>query len=217
MVEHTSARERGNRMLHESGYKTGGEVTMPKVKRVVKRAVKEHETQEHEGKHAKLRLKSGGRVKGEHVKDRPDRQRRADGGGIVEGRSRERDDHETNEPKARGGKVGKHAGKVVVNVVGGQGGNPMEAQMAHQQGLKDGIQIAAQHGAMPGGPAPMPHPMAAPPPPGAGGPPGMGAPPMPPRPPMPGGPGMPPPGGMMARGGAMHHRDERGRFSGGAV
>lgn len=72
---------RGAKMLRDSGYRSnGGKVTMPKVKRTVKKAIREHENAEHQGKHEKLKLKAGGKVEGKRPAHRPDR--RARGGAL---------------------------------------------------------------------------------------------------------------------------------------
>lgn len=155
--------DRAHKMLCNGGYKTGGDVTVGKVKKIAKRAVREHESHEHGGKHTKLKLKTGGHVKGEMAAERPDR--RARGG-------------------ATKGKIGS------VNIVIGKGGDEQEdqqkQQMAAKAGLQKGVQIGAQMAAQKmggaGGPppgGPMPPPGGPPPGPMAG--PGGPPPPMPPR------------------------------------
>lgn len=68
-MAHETARDRGHRMLREAGYASGGDVAQDK--RMVTKAIRQHETQEHGGKHSKLKLAKGGPV-----------QKRADGGAI---------------------------------------------------------------------------------------------------------------------------------------
>lgn len=67
--------ERGARMMRQAGYAGGGSVTAP-VKTAIKRAVREHETQEHGGKHSTIKLAGGGMVPGEPQRSRPDRKGR---------------------------------------------------------------------------------------------------------------------------------------------
>lgn len=199
-----SARERGGRMLRESGYETPSDKAAD-IHRITK-AIDQHDQQLHGGKKTRLHLgrKRGGSVPGEEPMERPDR-------------------------RARGGSTGKGKGKgkTVINIHagGGEQGNPQREMMAHQAGIQQGAALGARAAAArmapPGAGAPMAGgpprpPMAMPPP---GGAPGPGAPGMPPPGAMPPRPMMPPGGGgPMARGGAMmHRRDERGRFLGGAV
>ena len=73
-MEHESAEHRAHRMLRDGGYKGGGEVKV--AKRVVRKALREHENAEHGGKHEKLKLKAGGAVHGEQSEHRPDRRAR---------------------------------------------------------------------------------------------------------------------------------------------
>lgn len=220
--EHTEARDRGHRHLREAGYAAGGD-----VKKVVTRAIREHETQEHGGKHSHLKLAKGGHIKGHKAKEHPGRQRRAAGGSINEeddklsrlgDRKTPESTRDLNE-RARGGKMGGHGkpGIGKVNIVIAHGGQP-----------------GGEEGAMPPHPPMAPPPMTAPPhppmmpPPGGGampppgGMPSGGAPPMAPRPMMPppgAGPGGPP---MMphSAGGMIKHdlmRGRDGRFTGGAI
>lgn len=162
MSEETAA-DRGKRMLHESGYAKGGEISENAedtaiAKRVVRKAIRQHESAEHGGEHKALRLKRGGTVEGEAAESRPDR-------------------------RARGGAMshhGKSKGKPAVNIkiaAGGSGQpNPEGEQMAAKAGLAKGVQLGAQMAAakMGGGapPGPPPGPGPAGPPPGAP-PPGM--------------------------------------------
>jgi hypothetical protein len=75
--------QRGAKMLRDSGYHAdGGKVTMARVKKTVKRAVTEHEDEEHHGKHGVIRLKAGGAVKGKKPAHRPDRKARDAGGQL---------------------------------------------------------------------------------------------------------------------------------------
>ena len=187
-----SAEER----LHGSGYRRGGEVSdLAQDRKMVKKAVHEHEEHDHPGeKETKLKIKRGGRVAGAAPKHRADR--RARGGGM---------EHK-----------GKKSGHTKINIVvgnpgGGSGDGAAREMLAQQQGRQEGMKIGAamaQKGPMPGGPPPgatPPHPPmgpGGPMPPGAGAmPPGGG---MPPRP-MPGGaPGGPPPAAPpFARGGGV--------------
>lgn len=196
------ARRRGARMLREGGY-VHSDVAADK--KLIEKAIHEHENHEHGGVHTKLKLKTGGKVKGGAPKHRPDY--RARGGGVHGPTADQPDDAQGNDnarsARARGGRT-KGPSKVIVNVNAAPEKQPVPI------------------------PVPGRPPMAGPPPggampPGAGGPPMMppGAAPggMPPgamagRPPMPG-PGAMPPPGVRARGGAM--RDRAGRFTGGAV
>lgn len=68
-MAHESAKDRGHRMLREAGYASDGDVAQDK--RMITKAIRQHETQEHGGKHSKLSLATGGKV-----------QKRADGGAI---------------------------------------------------------------------------------------------------------------------------------------
>ena len=155
----------------------------------IKKAMGEHDAQQHGGKKTKIKLKAGGeaRVEGEHGRhrgDRPDRKRehRAEGGGVHH--------------KGKDGKGSKGTHVNVIVAPGAGGGGP-----------------AAGMGppGMPPRP-PMAPPMAGPPPggpPTGGPPPGAGGPPpgMPPRPPMAPPPGAGGPPGMMPhkRGGRAEH------------
>lgn len=207
------SRERAESFLSRHHY-TGGEcgkasggAIAHEAKKIVTKALREHENAEHGGKHERLKLKSGGRVHGKHSEHRPDRRRRAEGGSTEElrrdegeheysGHMKAESDRESGETegRARGGRHGGEHGKGKIGAVNIAIGNPEKEQMAKQQGLQAGLQAGIQKGVMAaragaGGP-----------PPGAGGPP-PGAP--PPRPPMAGPPGggMPPPGAIP--GGAM--------------
>lgn len=71
--------EAGTRLLHSAGYRSeGGRVTMPRVKRVIKKAFVQHEDEEHGHEHKPIQLKAGGAVKGEKPKSRPDRRSRGE-------------------------------------------------------------------------------------------------------------------------------------------
>ena len=77
--------QRGAKMLRDSGYRAdGGEVTMARVKKTVKRALISHENAEHGGEHKPIRLKAGGPVKGHKPEHRPDKRGR-DAGGAMPG------------------------------------------------------------------------------------------------------------------------------------
>ena len=213
-----TARERGERHLREAGYskfRDGGDIHADEAadKRMISKAIHEHDDQMHGGKHTHLKLRRGGPVHGEKPHGRPDR--RARGGDVHDQPHDAMGNVNANSARARGGRLGgKH--KTIININAAQKGDPAREQMAHQAGVQQGAQmgaraVAARMGGGAGGPpmAPprppmMPGAMPAAPAPG-GAPPGAAmAPPRPPGPP-----------GMMARGGAM--RDGRGRFVGGAV
>lgn len=149
--------------VRKAGYAAGGDIAQDK--KMIKKAVREHEGHEHGGKHTALKLRAGGHVKGEQGKHRADKM-------------------------ARGGRTGKKSGGV--NIVIATGGGEPERRMAFQQGAQVGAQMGKMAaasaprppmmpppgagGAPPGAPPPRP-PMAGPPP-GAGGPPPGGMPPM---------------------------------------
>lgn len=228
--------ERGRKMLHNAGYRAeGGKVTMPRVRRVVKRALVGHEDAEHGGEHKPIKVKSGGAVKGEMPRHRPDRRaRRADGGKVNEDVAVDRryeaegiDQPHGPEKRADGGAMGggkkRGGGPKTINVIVGKGDDgDQKAQMAHQVGMQQGVQVGA-HAAMQkmaggagGGPPPGPPrpPMAPPPAPGGGmPPPGGGG--------MAGGPpmaGAPRPPGMMAKdGGTIRVKAHERRKAGGSV
>ena len=212
-----TGKERGHRMMREAGYKVGGKVDPHSDKaadvKLIKKAFKEHENAEHGGKHEKLRLRRGGKVKGgKKPEARPDRRAR---GGMVS--MDQPDDAYGNDSKgskyaAGGGVKFKGRGKKVeINIHTGDGGAgagapPLAARAA---AAKMAGGAPAGGGAMPppappmGAPPMPPKPMG--PPPGAM-PPGAGAagPPKPPMGPM--GAGGPP--GMMNRGGGVESRAE---------
>lgn len=170
-MEHDTPQARGERMLREGGY-------VP---------------HKHGDIHADGKKHRGGRAHGHDEKHRPDR--RARGGHVSEA-----DDDKTakwpndaqgnialphGSARANGGSVGKHKGKVTININAAQKGDPQREQMAHQAGLQKGLAMgrnmprpAAPGGAPPA--APMAPPMAPP-----GGAPMMAG---PPRPPMAAGP-----------------------------
>lgn len=142
-------RVRKHEQHHAEKRARGGDVAQDKA--LIKKALREHENQEHGGKHAKIKLKHGGMVHGKHPAHRMDK-------------------------RARGGKVGH--GKPAVNVIV-QTSNPAEKQMAMQQGMKLGAAMGGPKPPMPmAGPPPGAGgpPMGSPPP---GMPPG-GMPPRPP-------------------------------------
>lgn len=91
MSEHASYRakeqSRAEDYLRRAGYKVGGAVSdESQDKALVTKAVRQHETAEHGGKHAPLHLKGGGQVKGEKAGGRLDRYAR--GGGVKKGPSK---------------------------------------------------------------------------------------------------------------------------------
>lgn len=240
MVECMTPQERGQRMIRESGYAAGGgirDADEAEDKALVRKGVRQHETQEHGGKHADLQLKGGGHIKGRSAKSHPGR--RARGGEVSNGM----EGPDLAYPDYKKGIAQAAAVKPAARADGGGVGDDTQAlakggKVKGKPGIGK-VNIVIAHGGPPGAgspgagpvPAPMPppHPMMPPPrppmPPGAGGPPGM----MPPGGPPPGiggpPPGMlrPPPGGPppgvppqgIAGGGRV--RDEFGRFVGGAV
>jgi hypothetical protein len=189
------------RVLREAGYARGGHINPEHPdeaadKKLIKKMV---------GR-AKIKLKKGGDVEGEKAEDRPDRQKRAFGGGTggIEA------PHEGGHKPAKHGKGGK---ATTVNViVGNKGAEDQSEQQGEQKGMQAGAQLGARSvlakmqgaGAPAGAPAggPPRPPMAPPPggmPPGGAPPPGMAGPPpgaMPPR----------PPGQPVKRGGSVRAR-----------
>jgi len=161
MSQHEHPSHRAARFIRESGYSTGGDIKVPgKVTKIVRKAIRQHETAEHGGKHETLKLKTGGAVKGKAAAARPDK-------------------------RPRGGKVGN----ITINVTPGPGPTEMQAQKqeAAKAGLQKGVQVgtamAAQKmaaaapppGAGPGGPMPPPPgPAGIPPRPPMAGPPSPG-------------------------------------------
>jgi hypothetical protein len=141
-VAHETPHERGKRHLRQAGYKAGG-VTLPKVKRVVKRALVGHEDAEHGGEHKPIKLRSGGPVHGHEAKHRPDRRARG-----VDGLGDWPNDAQGNENAksalARGGAHKEHKGKGGKTVINIHQGDPQREQMAHQQGMQQGVQIGAR-------------------------------------------------------------------------
>lgn len=240
MKDHgVEARERAHHMLSRGGYSggecseaDGGKVSKATIA-VVKKAVHEHDKQEHPGKHTKLRLKAGGEVHGKKEAHRPDR--RARGGEMEDADEKlmrhnpEGSSGESGEAEGRA-KGGRHegGGKGKIGAVNIAIGNPEKEQQAKQQGVQAGMQIGMQKGAAmakagaggppgapppgagPGGPPMPPHPMAGPPP-GAGGPPPGGMPPGGPP------PGAPPPGMMRKDGGKIHVKEHERRRAGGGL
>ena len=200
--------ERGQRMIRESGYASGGAISDDaEDKALVKKGVRQHETQEHGGKHADLKLKGGGHIKGGKPGFHPGRKSRAGGGAVDDAQA-----------LAKGGKVKGKPGIGKVNIViahpgGGPGAGAVPPPMAPPHPMMPPPKPpmpppGAGPGGPPGGPPMGPPPGMSGPPPGlgAGPPPGAGGPP----------PGMmrPPPQGI-AGGGRV--RDEFGRFVGGAI
>ena len=233
-------REHAARMLREGGYARhkDGDIHADAAadKKMVVKAVHQHDQQLHHGKHTHLKLRGGGKVHGKEAECRPDRRARGGEIGVTHGLKAEKHEETVGEwapaeRRAAGGHIGKKAkhSKVIVNVHAAPEGDPQREQQAHQMGMQQGARMGAQAamqrmagagggGGPPAGQMRPPGGMAGGPPPGGapGGPmPGGGAPPgagMAPRP-MP--PGAGAPGPMMASGGAM--RDRLGRFTGGAV
>jgi len=70
-MAHESAKDRGHRMLREAGYASGGDVAQDR--KMITKAIRQHETQEHGGKHSTLKLAKGGHVR-----------KRADGGSTTD-------------------------------------------------------------------------------------------------------------------------------------
>ena len=187
-----NARERGSKMLRESGYASpvNGNIQTDKAA----------SAEDNRASKDKMFTRAG-RVKGGEPSVRPDK--RARGGATSEGKkivinidaSPKGDPEKEAMIKQEGMQQGA---KMVAAKLAGAGGGPSGAPMPPPGGPPPGLP--------PGAGGPMP-------PPGAGGPPGM-----PMRPPMPPGmagppPGMRPPG--MSTGGRM--RDGRGRYLGGGI
>jgi hypothetical protein len=171
-------------MMHRTGYARGGALRQEegrpalKDKRMVKKAVRQHETHDHKGEpKTDLKLKSGGDVEGDRAFPRLDQ--RARGGGMMPGASMKG----SGPPKKAGGHGGA---KVNVNIIS-PGASHAEKQQAAMAGMQMGAKLGAAGGARP--------PMGGPPP-GAG----IGGAPRPPMPPP--GPGGAPMG-PMKRGGAV--------------
>jgi hypothetical protein len=186
-------REKAHAMIARTGHRHlahGGRVSdEAEDKKMVTKAVHEHEDHEHGGEHTKLKLRDGGHM--EAGKAKKHLAKRARGGST---------------PKHKGG-VGKV--QVIVAPQGGGGGG--DAQAAHQQGMQQGAMMGAKAmaqklgaGAPPGGGggAGPPAPAGAP---GAGPAPNA----MPARPPMQGGAPMGggAPGGMMRKRGGKVEMD----------
>lgn len=148
-----SARERGGRMLKESGYRqhraSGGAVHEDEAED------KQLIAKELRGARIEPKRRSGGKVPGKEAMERPDR-------------------------RARGGATKHHAGPKAINIIIGKDDDQEGKQQAARQGLQAGVQIGAKQaaaklaggmppggppGAPPGGPPmPPPGPMAGPPP-----------------------------------------------------
>ena len=150
------------RMLRRHGYATGGEVSdEAEDKRLVRKAVRQHETAEHAGRHVALKLKRGGAVHGEHPRVRADKRARqtfAEGTDIAmhkdagpKGLS-----HPAERGHARGGRAG-----------GGRKGTTVNVMVAHPPSAPGGmLPIAGRPTAMPppaavSPPRPVPAPMPA--------------------------------------------------------
>lgn len=127
MAEHTR-RKNARAKLNKMGYAVGGHVKGDK--KVATKAVREHEDGLHDGKHAKLKLKTGGVAEGNEPKHRADRM-------------------------SRGGKSKGHkGGHTTVNVVvAGQHPKPVPVPVPKPVP----VPVAAGPGA--GGPPPEPMPM----------------------------------------------------------
>ena len=130
-------RATARRQLREAGYAHGGAVEGEK--HLIRKAVHQHETAEHGGRHVPLKIRRGGPVHGKHAESRPDR-------------------------RARGGATKPHVGAVNIKVGQADQG---EKQMAARQGMQAGMQMGARAamqrmagpaagGGPPIGPRPMP-------------------------------------------------------------
>ncbi len=81
---------RATKLLRAHGYRVGGEVShrdpdAAEDKRMVEKAVHQHEKHEHGGNLTKLKLKTGGAVHGEHSAARPDKRARGGPAGGKKG------------------------------------------------------------------------------------------------------------------------------------
>lgn len=208
--------------LRKSGYASGGDIAQDKA--LVKKAIKEHDDQQHGGKQTHLRLRRGGNVGGAKAMPRLDkrarggktsaseidstgRQRATDSDMDPTDRFERREANQDADEFARGGGV-KHKGHVTIAIHTGAG--QAEKQQALHQGLQAGAMLGARAAAakLGGGRPPM-----APPPGGAmaGGPPPAPTGPMPMRP----APGMPgPTGGPMRKGGVVDMKLKTGAGGG---
>jgi hypothetical protein len=111
-------RERAHKMIGRTGNKMarggGAHPDKKEDEALIREAMNEHDSQQHEGKKTRLKFKAGGAVEGEHAKHHLGR-------------------------RARGGPTGK-GGKHVTNVIvspqgGGQGGGGMRPPMAPPQAM----------------------------------------------------------------------------------
>jgi hypothetical protein len=131
----TEARERAHHMLSRGGYSggecgkaAGGEIAKV-AKRIVTKAVHEHDKQEHPGKHTRLRLKAGGEVHGKKAEHRPDRRAR---GGVV----KPFDDDEASEGREMAKASGERAEPAVLT--GGSYGYPTKGDPDRQPKARGG-------------------------------------------------------------------------------
>jgi hypothetical protein len=203
----TKERAIADAAVKRSGYNSGGRLKQEeasdeaKDKRMVKKAVHQHEKHDHKGqKPTDLKLKGGGEVKGKMAEKRLDK--RARGGALTEPMPEKA--HGDGGKKAAG--KGKHGPNINIIL-------PQAAEAEKKQAAAAGMQVGAKMGAdaargaggppmgaaPPGGAPPAPRPMPAPGGAPGGMPPGAGGPPM--RPNMPP-PGQPP----MRRGGRLHEK-----------
>jgi hypothetical protein len=182
--DESSRRKNARSLLVKSGYRAGGSLSAREDaaadKKMIEKAVHEHERQDHPGKPlSRLHLAAGGPVDGDTPPARGDR-------------------------GSRGGK-GKGAPRnhIAIIVAPPGGGAPAGAAGGGNPGVAGPPPMPPPHPPMAGPPPGMPPGAGGMPPPGMMPPPGaMGPPGMPPRPGMPG-PGMPPPM-MHKRGGRTH-------------
>lgn len=181
MAEDIHSFRRQSKSDHEAKVKhhSEGESDFHSDAAMIKQAMREHDQQQHGGKHTKIKFRSaGGAAEGEAAKKRYDRKKRASGGGADMGKK----------SSGKGGD-GKHGARV--NVIIAPQHQPLGGGMGGPGGGMPPMGPTRPPGPPPG---PPPAPPPGPPPGGMppGGPPGMGG---PPRPPMAGGPppmGMPP-------------------------
>ena len=229
----------GERVMREAGYTArarGGRVgegdhpdekqdkklirsMVDKAKIRLKRGGEAHPIDPGDKQKEEMKFRAGGKVSGKKVDARPDRKRRADGGGMGEDMPMRGPEPMGGKRPGAGGKGGAKGKIGAVNIIIGKGDDDAGKMMAEKAGEQKGVQIGAQMGAraaaakMAGGAATpaMPSPGAAP-----GGPPGG-----PPRPPMgpppgAGAPPMQPPMGTK-RGGAIKVREHERRRAGGGI
>lgn len=161
----------------------GGKADEKADKKMIVKAIRQHENAEHGGKHEKLTLKTGGKAK--HHAHRPSRKAKADGGRITQPDQDARNKREN---------YGSNNLKREVHADGGRLGAP-KRKSSGSKGHGSHVNVIVAPGQSAPHPVPVPVPMR---PPGAAGPPPPPAGAMPPRPMMPPGAGpvgMPPGGG----------------------